>query len=69
MVTKEDSTHTYEYEHNYIVYPNYIWFHKQNIIPGGKLVEPGFEYSSGTNKEWLSVEELREKLKTDLDKH
>lgn len=69
MVTKEDSTHTYEYEHNYIVYPNYIWFSKQNIIPGGKPVEPGFEYSSGTNKEWLSVEDLRAKLKTDLDKH
>ena len=29
----------------------------------------GFEYSSGTNTEWLSVEELREKLRIDLDEH
>ena len=69
MVTKEDSMHTYEYDKHYIVYPNYSWWDKSKIIAGGKLVEQGFEYSSGTNKVWLTVEELREKLKTDLDKH
>lgn len=69
MVTREDSLHTYEYEKHFIVYPHYNWWGKQDIIPGGKLVEPEFEYSSGTNMEWLGVEELKEKLKTDLDKH
>jgi len=39
------------------------------MIPGGKLVDQEFEYSSGTNTEWLSVEDLKEKLKTDLDEH
>ena len=29
----------------------------------GKKVEEGFSYSSGTNSEWLSVEDLRERLK------
>lgn len=67
MVTREDSMHTYEYDKHYIVYPNYDWWDKSNVIPGGKLVEPEFEYSSGTNKEWMSVEDIREKLKTDLD--
>ncbi len=33
------------------------------------MVEYMFEYSSGTNTEWLSVEELKRKLKTDLVKH
>ena len=28
-----------------------------------KKVEEGFSYSSGTNSEWLSVEDLRERLK------
>ena len=69
MVTREDSLHTYEYAKHYIVYPHYNWWHEENVIPGGKLVEPGFEYSSGTNTEWLSVEELKQRLKTDLDKH
>ena len=29
----------------------------------GKKVEEGFSYSSGTNSEWLSVEDLKERLK------
>ena len=69
MVTREDSMHTYEYEKHFIIYPHYDWWRDRDLIPGGKLVAPEFEYSSGTNTEWLSVEELRERLKTDLDEH
>ena len=69
MITREDSLHTYEYEKHFIVYPHYNWWGAKDIIPGGKPVESGFEYSSGTNTEWLDVEELKEKLKTDLDGH
>lgn len=69
MVTREDSLHAYEYEKHYIVYPHYNWWGKNDVIPGGKLVEPEFEYSSGTNTEWLSVEDLQRLLKTDLDVH
>ena len=69
MVTREDSLHTYEYKKHYIVYPHYNWWGKNDVIPGGKLVKPEFEYSSGTNTEWLSVADLKKKLKTDLDKH
>lgn len=69
MVTREDSLRTYEYEKHFIIYPHANWWREEGAIPGGKLVRPEFEYSSGTNTEWLSVEDLREKLKTDLDKH
>lgn len=64
MVTKDDSWTTYEYDKHYIIYPHMNWCNlEENVQPGGKLVEPGFEYNSGTNKEWLSVEELREALR------
>jgi len=66
MVTREDSLHTYEYEKHFIVYPHYDWWDNSKILPGGKLVEQGFEYSSGNNNEWLSVEDLKKKLKTDI---
>jgi FlaA1/EpsC-like NDP-sugar epimerase len=69
MVTREDSLHTYEYEKHFIIYPHYNWWRDRDMIPGGKLVDQEFEYSSGTNTEWLSVEDLRAKLKTDLDEH
>lgn len=39
------------------------------MILGGKLVTPEFEYSSGTNTQWLSIEDIQKLLKTDLDKH
>jgi FlaA1/EpsC-like NDP-sugar epimerase len=69
MITREDSMHTYEYEKHYIVYPNYNWWGEKDIIPGGKLVKPEFEYSSGTNTEWLTVADIQKLLRTDLDKH
>ncbi len=63
MITKDDSRSTYEYDKHYIIYPNYTWASDMNILPGGKLVEEGFEYNSGNNVEWLNVEQLREALK------
>lgn len=69
MVTREDSMHTYEYERHFIVYPHYNWWGEKDIIPGGRRVEPEFEYHSGTNKEWLGVEDIKSKLKTELDEH
>lgn len=63
MVTSEDSAMTYEYEKHYIIYPHYNWWEESRVLPGGKKVADGFEYSSGTNKEWLSAEKLKELLK------
>ena len=63
MVTKDDSRCTYEYDKHYIVYPNYSWVHGDCIMSGGKLAEEGFEYYSGNNTEWLTVEELRNAIK------
>ena len=63
MVTKDDSRMTYEYDKHYIMYPNYTWHNESMILPGGVSVGDGFEYNSGTNKEWLDVEELKEALK------
>ena len=63
MVTREDSMNTYEYEKHFIVYPHMDWWNEAKIQPGGKKIEQGFEYSSGTNTEWLSVEQISELLK------
>lgn len=63
MVTVEDSMTTYEYDNHFIVYPQMVWSDKRKAVPTGKKVEEGFSYSSGNNKEWLSVEQIRELLK------
>lgn len=63
MITKEDSSTTYEYENHYIIYPHYNWWMEEKLIPGGVKVKEGFEYSSGANKEWLNTEMLRQLVK------
>ena len=62
MVSKEDAPFTYEYEKNYIIYPHYTWWSDNRIIPGGRSVDPEFVYSSGTNTQWLSVDDLKARL-------
>ncbi len=62
MITKDDSRITYEYEKHYIIYPHFDWWNSENFFtPGGKSIEDGFEYNSGTNTEWLSIEDLRDR--------
>ena len=68
MITREDSMLTYEYDKHFIIYPHFNWWGTDKIISGGKMVDSGFEYSSGTNKEWLTIEELK-KLLSDMGKH
>lgn len=63
MITKDDSRNTYEYDKHYIIYPNFEWWNfEKHFTPGGKLIEDGFEYNSGNNVDWLSIDQLREKL-------
>lgn len=63
MITKEDSMLTYEYDRHFIIYPHFDWWNTSKIQTGGRRVEFGFEYSSGSNNVWLSVEQIRELLK------
>ena len=69
MVTVEDSMTTYEYDKHFIIYPQMVWDTKKKAEPTGKRVKDGFSYSSDNNTEWLTVEEIKELLKTvDLEK-
>lgn len=64
MVTRDDSRTTYEYDKHYIIYPHFEWLDLNKVLlPGGRLVKEGFEYNSGTNKEWLNVEGLKVALR------
>mgnify|MGYP002552325666 CR=1 FL=1 len=60
MVPEADSLTTYEYEKHFVIYPHMEWCDLSKVdLKGGRKVDPGFVYDSGTNEEWLSVEELR----------
>lgn len=63
MITQSDSLRTYEYDDFYVIYPNYNWWvAESDVIPGGKLVEAEWEYTSDKNAWWLSADDLRKLL-------
>ena len=68
MITKEDSPYTYEYENHFIIYPHMAWWTPSKVVPGGEAVTKGFEYSSGANRQWLSIEDLRRRL-AEVEEH
>jgi UDP-N-acetylglucosamine 4,6-dehydratase/5-epimerase len=57
MIPGDESYCTLEYGSYYVIYPPE---YKDEYKKDGKPVSEGFEYSSGTNTWWLSVEQLRE---------
>ncbi|OOB76365.1 UDP-N-acetylglucosamine 4,6-dehydratase (inverting), partial [Clostridium haemolyticum] len=63
MITRDDSRNTYEYEKHYIIYPHFDWWCSQRYFtPGGNPIKEGFEYDSGNNSEWLSIDDLRNEI-------
>lgn len=66
MITPEDAPTTYEYENHYITYPQMMFNERMKIKPIGKKVFEGFSYSSETNNEWLSVDQIKTKLGEEL---
>lgn len=63
MITRDDSRNTYEYDKHYIIYPHFEWWNKDKYFTeGGKLIDEGYEYNSGSNKDWLTIEMLRESI-------
>ncbi len=65
MITRDDSKYTYEYEKHYIVYPYFEWWCAEDYLAkNGKKIKEGFEYNSGTNNQWLGIEELAKALKS-----
>lgn len=64
MITLDDSKYTYEYDDYYIIYPHFDWWDFDKFFtPGGKKIQADFEYNSGTNTDWLSVQKLIEEIK------
>lgn len=69
MITTSDSLNTIDSGKHFIILPpmnaqkkeKYLNHHK------AKPVAEGFTYNSGTNEEWLNVEQLRNEIKTFVD--
>lgn len=64
MVAVDDARNTYEYDKHYIIYPNFEWWDsKSKFTEGGVKVAENFSYSSDNNPQWMSLDDLKERLK------
>lgn len=58
LVTEEDGRNTVEYDGMYVIMPSHLWWKRQNYKDAKRLPE-GFVYTSNSNDEWLTVEDLK----------
>jgi len=60
MIGLEDAAHTFEYDDHYKILPAiHNWSSESGRINGGRRVKDDFLYTSNTNDEWMTVDELR----------
>lgn len=64
MITREDARNTIEFDQYYIVKPELgSVFKKYSNLSNGSPVPDNFEYHSGNNGEWLSIEQMQSMIK------
>ncbi len=59
MITREDARNTLEFDDYYIILPDIDLENITHKYSQGKPVAPDFEYHSGNNDRWLSVEDMK----------
>lgn len=69
MITETDALNTIEFKDYFVILPSTPLWNVTEFIQtfGGKPCPFGFKYNSGTNTEWLSVEQLRSLIKQHVD--
>ena len=62
MISEDDARNTLEFEDHYVIQPQFDWWdaNGHGLEDHGKETPEGFRYSSDSNDQWLTVEELRD---------
>ena len=69
MIGEEDAPSTYEYDTYYKILPVINgWGNDPERIKMGIRVPEGFTYNSSTNKEWMTIDELKGWISANKDK-
>jgi UDP-N-acetylglucosamine 4,6-dehydratase len=70
MITETDSLNTVELDKYFVILPSTLMNWKEEDFIShfnGKKVVLGFKYNSGTNTDWLSIEDLRKQITIHVD--
>lgn len=71
MITEADSYSTFDMEKYFAILPQIPVFDLESFKShfNAKPVSQGFKYNSGTNSDWLNVEDIRSLIKLHVDKN
>jgi UDP-N-acetylglucosamine 4,6-dehydratase len=64
LITTDEARHTIDAGPVFVVMPEHAWWDSMGSTLVGKPVSDDFSYGSGTNDEWLSVDDVRALLST-----
>lgn len=64
LVPHDDALRTLEFENCYLICPNFRFFEGRFSQDSGKPVPEKFEYNSGTNPWFLTIEEMRKMIES-----
>lgn len=69
MITETDSLNTIELNNYYVICPSIPTWSQEKFCNHfqGKNLPYGFKYDSGSNTQWLSVDDLREQIRLHVD--
>ncbi|OIN56472.1 UDP-N-acetylglucosamine 4,6-dehydratase (inverting) [Arsenicibacter rosenii] len=69
MITETDSLNTIETDRYYVITPSTPIWEVEDYLKAfnATRVPMGFKYNSGTNTEWLTVEQLRDQVRRHVD--
>lgn len=69
MITETDSYSTVELSDRYVILPSVPTWDVDEFIKAhnGRMCDPGFRYSSGSNDQWLSVDDIRRLIREHVD--
>jgi len=60
MISREDSLNTRDFGKYYVIGPNMEWWKTAKYQSQGQPVPEGFEYHSGNNSDWLTIDQMIE---------
>lgn len=69
LITETDALNSIEFKDYFVILPSIeFWdIEKFKDTFGGECCPNGFKYNSGTNTEWLTVEQIREQIQSQVD--
>lgn len=69
MITETDGLNSLEFDRHFVIAPSTRLWDEDAYCKhfGGRRCEFGFRYSSGTNTEWLTVDQIRQLIRTHVD--